>query len=59
VASSSWTCAAVSPTPLSVTRSVPSPVTSGVAIAMRAGVPGAPTRRAVIASIPFCSSSRR
>jgi hypothetical protein len=58
VASSSCTCASVSPTPVSLTRSVPSPVWSGGSMTTRAGAPGSAAWRAVIASTAFWSSSR-
>jgi hypothetical protein len=58
VASSSWTCASVRPMPVSCTRSVPSPVSSLDSNRTSPGARGSASRRAVIASTAFCSSSR-
>ena len=58
VASSSCTCASVRPMPVSCTRRVPSPVSSGGSMRTRAGAFGSVDRRAVIASTAFWSSSR-
>lgn len=58
VASSSCTCASVRPMPVSCTRSVPSPVSSGGSMRTNAGASGSVARRAVIASTAFCMSSR-